>query len=213
MHQKIATVTLNSPPCSCINCNATLAQEKTHTVTFLGVKDVTSSTKFYLRRGASPTHNDSIWMKESTLECSPLNRSPHTWCKVIVVSGFGQHCTFSRNKMGSSGHLSTLCKHWRSSICPSLHIGSSLHCHLRTDSSSCLITSPPSATSSHWSPPRSAERRHLIRRVRIYTSLARNWFERKWERADIYKFWEKADIYKFWVRADIYKFWERAVLW
>ena len=108
MHQKIATVTLKSPPCSCINCNATLAQEKTHTVTFLGVKDVTSSTKFYLRRGASPTHNDSIWMKESTLECSPLNRSPHTWCKVIVVSGFGQHCTFGWYKMVPSRHLSTI---------------------------------------------------------------------------------------------------------
>ena len=33
MHQKIATVTLDSPSCSCITSNATLAQMKTHSIT------------------------------------------------------------------------------------------------------------------------------------------------------------------------------------
>ena len=35
------------------------------------------------RRGASPTHNNSIWLKESTLECSPLNCS----LKHLILSG------------------------------------------------------------------------------------------------------------------------------
>ena len=61
------------------------------------------------RRGASPTHNNSIWMKESTLECSPLNLSLHTWCKVIGSTWVRtQHCSFSRDKMVHSRHLSTI---------------------------------------------------------------------------------------------------------
>ena len=169
MHQKIATVTLSSPPCSCINCNATLAQEKTHTVTFLGVKDVTSSTKFYLGRGASPTHNDSIWMKESTLECSSLNRSPHTWCKVIAVSGCWQHCTFNKNKMVHLGHLSTIVQalinlctplsppQQRTSL-PSLHRLQQLSNHFSTVSYLVTII-----TSTQF------RERHLIRSVKLCT--------------------------------------------
>ena len=60
-----------------LQCSS-LTQMKTHPVTFLGVKNVTSSTEFYLGRGASPSHNNSIWLKESTLECFSLNRSLHT---------------------------------------------------------------------------------------------------------------------------------------
>ena len=46
--QKIATDTPILPSCTCITCNACLAQEKTHPDTFLGVKNVTSLTEFYL---------------------------------------------------------------------------------------------------------------------------------------------------------------------
>ena len=61
------------------------------------------------RRGASPTHNNSIWMRESTLECSPLNLSLHTWCKVRGSTWVRtQHCSFSRDKMVHSRHLSTI---------------------------------------------------------------------------------------------------------
>ena len=92
-----------------LQCSS-LAQMKTHSITFLGVwMWWPAHMSFKSRRGASPTHNKSLWMKESTLECSPLNLCLHTWCKVIGSTWVRtQHCSFSRDKMVHSRHLSTI---------------------------------------------------------------------------------------------------------
>ena len=86
----------------------TFAQEKTHYHHLFRGENVTSSTEFYLRRGASPTNN-SIWMKESTLECSPLNRSLHTWCKVLGSTRVRTALLFQQRQDGSLKALKHNC--------------------------------------------------------------------------------------------------------
>ena len=168
MHQKIATVTLDSPPCSCITCNATIAHMKTHSITVYRWE----CDQLAAWTGGGLHHRTTRALNEGKHPevLLPHPQPAHLMLGGKVVRGCWQHCTFNKNKMVHFGTKAQLCKHWSTSAHPSLHPSSTLHCPRCTDSSSRPITSPQSATSSQTSPPRSSVSRHLIRNVNLHTS-------------------------------------------
>ena len=145
---------------------------KTHYHHLFRGENVTSSLSFTSGGGLHRRTTIAYWLRESTLECFRLNLSLHTWCKVIGSTRVRtQHCTFSRDRMVHSSHWSTTVQELisfcrplspprpRTSL-PSLNWHQQLTNHFST----------PSATSSHSSPPRSTESRHLIKLVKVCTS-------------------------------------------